>query len=80
MKLLVIVVAEKWVNGLVLPACRDQPHGEQRPLAARASWLISACAELSYSGAGGQPGALALLPLSGQFSDRKEPRKRRQNG
>ena len=57
MKLLVIVVAEKWVNGLVLPACRDQPHGELRPLAARASWLISACAELSYSG------ALAVLRL-----------------
>ena len=63
-----IVRAEKWVNGLFCPLCR-RPTARRTAKAARASWLISACAALSYSGAGGQPGALALLPLRG-LSDR----------
>ena len=70
MKLRLIVVAEKWVNGLVLPAV-------SRPTARRTA-TISCPGELAYKclrrakllWRRGQPGALALVPLCGQFSDR----------
>jgi hypothetical protein len=66
----VIVVAEKWVNGLVLPAV-------SRPTARRTA-TISCPGELAYKclrrakllWRRGRPGALALVPLCGQFSDR----------
>jgi hypothetical protein len=69
-KLLLIVVAEKWVNGLVLPAV-SRPTARQTATISCPGELAYKCLRrASYSGAGGQPGALALLPLCGQFSDR----------
>ena len=55
MKLLVIVVAEKWVNGLVLPAVSRPTARRTATISCPGGWLISACAEPSYSGAGGIP-------------------------